>query len=145
MQTQHTHSEIELPPQDVAREYLANLQGLTRELDQAMTAIAQRELPTLQESIRRQQARCNELTHLRSREGFVQQLQPGAGSIGPDLEEEIQAATQTLLMLNRQYSALLKHSGNTLRLLVGLFRSYHGPDQVNSGLNPNRQTWSCEV
>jgi len=144
MQTEAAKSEDGRPSHDGAKDYLASLQNLASEVDRAMNAIVQRELPSLQESLRRQQATCAELVHLRSRADFLQELQVETGLISPDLAEEIQAATASLLMLNKQYSALLKHSGSTLRLFLGLFRSFHGSVPASS-LNPNLQTWSCEV
>ena len=53
--------------------------------------------------------------------------------------------TGTLVTLNKRYSALLKHSGETMRLFAGLFRCYSDMPEQGSGFRNNVHTWSCEL
>jgi hypothetical protein len=147
MQTEEMQPETGHLSQDEAKEYLANLQGLAAELNRAMEAIVKRELPSFQDSLHLQQSKSARLADLRhaSRLRLVPGSMPATGPVDSDLASEIQAATDTLLLLNRRYSALLKHSGDTLRLLAGLYRSYRASGQPGSGIRANLQTWSCEV
>jgi len=151
MQTEETKSWVERLSPDEAKDCLASLLSLASHVDGAMDAIVQRKLPLLQENVRLQEASCDRLTDLRRRSKRV----PSVGSetentpIDSDLAAEIEAATASLLLLNQRYSALLKHSGETLRLLAGLYRSYCSFAQSRSGaqanLQANLRTWSCEV
>lgn len=133
------HSEITgLLGQDEAEEYLAHLQGLAVELEGAMEAIVKGELPSLRRSLHVQEATCARLEYLgRDPEAKIEQ--------GSDLAAEIMRAAETLLLLNQRYSALLKHSGETLRLFAGLFRSYHSSAQFTPSVQAGLQTWSCEI
>jgi hypothetical protein len=47
--------------------------------------------------------------------------------------------------LNKRYSALLKHSGDTMRLFAGLFQSYSGPRPQAAAGRLQVNTWSCEL
>ncbi len=132
---------------DEGRECLANLQGLARELETAMNSIAMQELFLLQESIRGQQAACSQLEHLqRGRRSTLLADEAFAETcVASDLAFQIEEAIAAVLSLNERYAALLRHSGDTLRLFAGLFRNYQGPTQSASGLQANLQTWSCEI
>lgn len=147
MQTEDTQSWFERLSQEEAEECLVSLQGLTNQLHRAMDAIVTRKLPLLQDSLHHQQATCDRLEDLkhRSNDRFARGSEPETTAIDSDLAEEIKAATATLLTLNSRYSVLLKYSGETLRLLSGLYRSYRGFAQPASGIQSSLQTWSCEV
>jgi hypothetical protein len=132
---------------DNANDYLANLRDLAGELEKAMDAIAQQELPELRRSIDVQQTVCSRLAHMQRKRSLTLAGDPRsqAQRIEPDLDFQIGEAIAAVLVLNRRYAALLKHSGETLRLFAGLFRSYQGSTQPPSGMQGNLQTWSCEV
>lgn len=146
-QPDSTQSWVERLSRDEAEECLTNLRGLAGELDDAMQAIVNRQLPSLQGSIYLQQASCARLAAIRHRANDRLKLDamPDEGPIDSDLAAEIEAAKDTLLKLNRRYSALLKHSKETLRMLAGLYCAYLGSAQPATGIQSNLQTWSCEV
>jgi chromosome segregation ATPase len=145
---------------DDAQEYLTNLKGLSSELERAMEAIVSRELAALQDSLQIQRSRCARLSDLQQSAKVRQLLKsPSASSADRDLsleiESEVEAATEVLLMRSRQYSALLRHAGETLRLLAGLYRGYVHPNEGQRYLHQGhgrtadgqraRQGWHCEM
>ena len=132
---------------DEANDYLANLRGLARELEKAMDSIARQELPALQQSIQVQQTACTRLAHIQRSRSLALAGDPRLEGerVDSDLAFQISEAIAAVMVLNRRYAALLKHSGETLRLFAGLFRTYQGSTQPTSGLQGKLQTWSCEV
>ncbi len=124
-----------------ATDYLTSLESLARELETATEAIIAGALPSLEESVARQQAECSrlivwtELMAARRAHNIVP-----AEAADAALLDRILTASSILLKLNRRYSALLKHSGDTLRLLSGLSRSYHGQMEASA-----LRTFSCEL
>jgi hypothetical protein len=132
---------------DEGQEYLANLQVLARELDRAMKAVVDQELPSLQDSLQLQQATCIELSFLAQRVNTrsVEEMDLQAESLDPDLASEIREAAETLIILNRNYSALLRHSEDTLRLFAELFRCYEGTAHSSRRHQTGPSTWSCEI
>ncbi len=147
MQTQAQQSAIEGLSQSEGEQYLTNLRGLADHLQSAMDAIVQRSLASLQHSLQLQQISCGRIADLRHR-STTRLDDPSTSetvSIDADLASEIEAATDSLLTLNRSYSALLKHSGDTLHLLAGLYRSYRGFAQQESEGRAALPTWSCEI
>jgi len=132
---------------DEGKEYLASLHNLAGELETAMNCIARQELSPLQESIRAQQAACSRLAHMQRGRGA--RLAASKALVvhcdDSDLSLQIEEAVSAVLVLNNRYAALLRHSGETLRLFAGLFRSYQGSTRPNSGTQANLQSWSCEV
>lgn len=147
MQREEIQSWIETLSQEEAEGCLANLRGLASQLDGAMDAIVTRQLASLQTNLHLQFASCANLAGIRyrskQRPGQVSQRE--AETVDPDLAGEIKSATEALLMLNKRYAALLKHSGDTLQLLAGLYRSHLSSVQPGSGGGGNLQTWSCEI
>jgi hypothetical protein len=132
---------------DEGKEYLANLQCLAGELETAMNCIARQELFPLQESIKVQQAACSRLAHIqRGRSAKLSADRAlSTNCEDSDLSFQIEEAVASVLVLNKRYAALLRHSGETLRLFAGLFRSYQGSTHSTSAVQANLQTWSCEV
>ncbi len=129
-----------------AEEYLVALQTLSQELDRAMSAIVARELPVFEESVTRQLAHCVRLAEIPARAQARRGAQPDAIlPVDKELASRISAATGTLVTLNKRYAALLKHSGETMRLFAGLFRSYSDHPEQGSGMRTNHHTWSCEL
>jgi hypothetical protein len=151
METDETKSWVGRLSRDEAQDCLGTLRGLASQLDSAMDAMVQRKLPLLRNSLHLQQASCARLMDLRhrSQRGPAPIADAESAFSDSDLAAEIEAAARSLLILNDRYAALLKHSGETLRLLAGLYRSYRGPAPLASGaqanLEANLQTWSCEV
>jgi hypothetical protein len=147
MQAEQTHSISGNLSQTEAQEYLESLEDLARELDRAMQAIAARELSLLEDSVSRQRAACAHLVELPKRSKARRLKSPETVSVPPDAElnSRIQTAAESLLILNKRYSLLLKHSGETVRLFAGLFRSYAGHTHPGAGTGPNLHTWSCEL
>lgn len=131
---------------DEGHEYLANLQVLGRELDRAMKAVVDQELPSLQDSLYLQQAACAQLNFLAQRVHTrgAEQADLDAAPLDPGLAAEIREAAESLVLLNRNYSALLRHSEDTLRLFAELFRCYQGWSQPSHGNKNAPSTWSCE-
>lgn len=133
------------PP--VAQHYLESLQELAQELDSAMAALASRTLPAFETSVSRQLvlcARLGDLTH-RSKTGPPANSDAATAPIDTELSGRIAAATATLITLNKRYSALLRHSGDTLRLFAGLFRAYPGPTSQRPAPPASLRTWSCQL
>jgi hypothetical protein len=147
MQTEvFQQSVVPPPPRSPAEEYLASLQTLAGELDQAMGAIVTKSLPELEESVSRQKATCARIAEI-SGGSTTQRLQDPAAAVPLDeeLAGRITAATATLLALNKRYSVLLQHSGDTVRLFAGLYRGYNGTLQQANAMRSNVNTWSCEL
>ncbi len=128
--------------------YLHTVEELSLQLEQAMQAIVTRSLPALQESVSRQRLTCSQLLALpryldRDR---ALEFENSDSGMDADLTARIAAAGHTLETLNKCYSALLGHTGDTMRLLARLLGGYGTP--VSAGLAANladRSTWSCEA
>jgi hypothetical protein len=122
-----------------AEEYLSTLEILASELDLAMVAIVEKKLPGFEASVERQRANCARLAEI--------PLQPSEDTrpMDSDLAARIKDAANMLSTLNKRYSALLKHSGDTMKLFAGLFRSYNGALQQRAGSGHSIHTWSCEL
>ena len=129
-------------------ELVERLEDLGLEIESAMTAIAGDRLDAFEQSVRRQEIACNRLSALagelapRVANGF-----PSDPEGDTALNLRLRAATAAIKALNAQYSALLRHSGHSLRLLASLSvasTGYAGRSRrpVNQ---PRQQTWSCEV
>ena len=127
--------------QQEAEQYLGHLQALSSELETAMQGVVARQLPAFDESLQRQRATCALLTDLPRRAAARRSSGDDEAPLDPDLASRIKEAALTLNTLNQTYSALLKHSGDTLRLFAGLCRSYSGPVAIQ----PRVHTWSCEL
>ena len=130
-----------------AEEYLANLRVLASELDRAMKAVVNQELWSLKESVRLQRETCARLSYFGRPPESRLANNPHLEAIGPesDIANEIKAAIDRLLTLNRTYSALLRHSGDTLRVFATLFRGHYNSAPTSSGGQANLRTWSCEL
>ena len=130
-------------PRPLALEYLEHLEALRLELETATAAVGVNALATFEESVARQQGLCASLERLAGRmvaphePGVMQPCQNG------DLARRICSAAESLRTLNLHYAALLKHSGESVRLFAGLCRSYSG--QFHPGLPAAgfRGEWSC--
>jgi len=147
MQTEEQQpNRTPIPPLD-AEDYIENLQTLAQELDRAMGAIVARALPTFEDSLCRQRAVCARLTALPARSAQQQRHHPDLPlePLDENLAARILAAATHLNVLNQRYSALLKHSGETMRLFAGLFRSYSERGQQSAGSPITYRTWSCEL
>jgi hypothetical protein len=137
--------------QHEAHEYLEALQTLTLEVDRAMDALATRALHSFEDSLARQRTSCSRLAEiaklsgLRHAQGSAATTSAVDSPVDADLAERIKVASYTLNSLNKSYSALLRHSGDTFRQFAGLFQSYTGPMQQTSAPRVNVSTWSCEL
>ena len=147
MQTQDQQSWIDVLSQSEGEQCLASIHSLSDQLRSAMDAIVQRSLSSLQHSLHLQQITCGRIADLRYRS--TERLNCTTPSetvcLDSDLASEIMAARDSLVLLNNNYSALLKHSGETLRLLAGFNRSYRGFAQPASDTRATRPSWSCEI
>ena len=127
--------------------YLHTVEELSRQLEQAMQAIVNRSLPAFQESVSRQRMTCSQLLALPRYLGPDRAFKvPSSDSgVDADLSVRIAAAGDALQTLNKRYSALLGHTGDTMRLLARLLGGYHVPASAGLAANPaNLSTWSCE-
>jgi len=131
----------------LAANYLLQLQALAGEISVSMDAIACNALAKLQESIAKQEMLCAGLAGMAHAvsEGFRPLDQPSYKGIDAAVERRIGAARKTVLDLNSQYAALLKHSGRTITLLTSLCKSQTGQFQEARGPRSKYQTWSCEM
>ena len=131
----------------LAAVYLQQMQSLACEISISMDAIAANALPTLQESIAKQEMLCAGLASMVNAvsEGLRPSEQPAFSGIDTAVEKKIGAARKTLLDLNLKYAALIKHSGRTIALLSTLCKSHTGQFQEARGPRLKYQTWSCEM
>jgi hypothetical protein len=131
----------------LAATYLQQLQALAAEIPIAMDAIAANALPTLQDSIAKQEMLCASLATMAPAFGDGPQASKQSFALQTDtaVEVKIQAARRSLVELNMQYAALLRHSGRSIALLISLCRSHTGNFQEALGPRLKRHTWSCEM
>jgi hypothetical protein len=131
----------------IAANYLQQLQALAGEIAVSTDAIAANALPAFQESIAKQEMLCSSLASMSNavREGFRSPDHPLHSSTASALELKIRAATGELQQLNMQYAALLKHSGKSIALLISLCKSHTGQFPEAREPRPKHQTWSCEM
>ena len=131
----------------LAASYLQQLQALAAEIPIAMDAIAAHALPTLQDSIAKQEMLCASLATMAPAfgDGSHASEQVPAALADSAVEMKIRAARRALVELNMQYAALLKHSGRSIALLISLCRSHSGNFQEALGPRLKRHTWSCEM
>jgi hypothetical protein len=127
-------------------ENLRLLRSLAQELERAMQAIARNSLEDLEDSIANQQSLSAQLVELRGDvAGLLKKNTPSPIEIDEDLMQQVRAASSTLQLLNRRYSALLHHSSRSVEMMVSLFSSFRGQIQEDSGPGLKYQTWSCQV
>jgi hypothetical protein len=141
-------SDLALQTRDqLAANFLQQMQELAHEISAAMDAIAGNAIPKFQESVARQEMLCASLAAMANTvgEGFHSSRQPKLSGIDPAVEFKIRAASNAISELNLQYSALLKHSSRSIALLALLCRSYSGQIQEARGPRLKHQTWSCEM
>jgi hypothetical protein len=145
-------------PKPLALEYLQHIEALTAEIKAGMDAIGSNALSSFERSVSKQQDICTSLSQLTcqmSRLSLERETGQGIRQAGallprpasaPDraLTNRIRIAAELLLDLNRQYAALLKHSGESVRLFAGLCRSYTGHFQSPAEIGANRPGWSCQ-
>ena len=130
----------------LAANYLQQLQALAFEISVAMDAIARNAITSFQESVAKQEMLCAVLANLAHTIG-----EPVTSAERPPLlsdssvARKIRVTTTAIRDLNLQYAALLKHSGRSIALLVSLCRSHTGQLQEAGGSRSKRQTWSCEM
>jgi hypothetical protein len=131
----------------LAATYLQQLHALAAEIPIAMDAIAAHALPTLQESIAKQELLCANLTSMAAAfgDGPRASAQTLVAPADSEVDVKIRAARLALVELNTRYAALLKHSGRSIALLISLCRSHSGNFQEAQGSRLKHQTWSCEV
>ena len=122
-----------------AAQYLEHMHGLAAELERGMDSIAGNVLADFEESITNQQAIAAHLTELAKDFG----LPPHGTHADPEMAAQIQAANRHLQVLNKRYSALLRHSSHSVAQMISLFESLKGYYRQTSGSNHRR--WSCEA
>ena len=124
-----------------ASEYLEKLHMLIYELQVSMDAIANRALPALEESISRQLFLCSRLSQGSfTSTAHLSYLGASCSSADLELAQRISSATGDLISLNKCYSRLLQHSGDTVRLFQNLCDSYAGQEHSSAPIR-----WSCEL
>lgn len=130
-----------------AGEHLRLLRSLAIELERAMQAIADNDLPELEDSIANQQSLSSTLSILAEelRGSAPANRSTPAQSIDGELMGQIHAASAELQKLNLRYSILLQHSSRSVAMMVSLFRSFTGQLQEASGAGLKHQTWSCQI
>lgn len=114
--------------------------ALEVELRTAMAAIAGNALIDFEESVRRQEALCIRLTAMA---GAAFKLIPGRGmELGQD---DLRRAAEVLESTNRDYRALLRHSGRSIELLSLLTNGYTGHRKEARNAGSTYGTWNCEM
>lgn len=129
-----------------AGEHLQLLRLLAAELERAMQAISDNNLPEFQDSIAAQQDMCARLAQVaEGAEPCAASACSSRDSIPAALTEEIRAAAAELEHLNLRYSYLLKYSSRSVAMMVSLFHSFQGQLKEGSGAGSKMQTWSCQA
>lgn len=140
-------------------EWLERLQVLAVELEAGMSALAANQLSAFEESVARQQSLCGQLGAVVPRQRASSR--PDAAGMQHDelhavsweagdaeLAKRIHSASQTIQVLNARYTALLRHSGRSLRMFATLQGGCEGHLPRRAGAAPQgktqRHTWSCE-
>ena len=130
----------------LAANYLQQLQALAFEISVAMDAIARNAITTFQESVAKQEMLCAVLANLANTIGErVSSAERPPLLSDSSVARKIRVTTTAIRDLNLQYAALLNHSGRSIALLVSLCRSHTGQLQEAGGSRSKRQTWSCEM
>lgn len=129
-----------------AGEHLELLHALGRELERAMQAIANNNLPELEDSVAQQQSLSGRLSELAD----LLRAPAGAGNadraaVGGTLGQQIRSAQTRLQQLNLRYSILLHHSSRSVALMASLLNSFRGQIQEAPGARLKHQTWSCRA
>ncbi len=145
-----TSEQVDFPRQ-LAFQYLEQIELLADAVKTGMSAVGANALPAFEKSVARQQEICAGLCRLA---GQLNLEQPAAakdgGSLRPlsaadrSLARRIQLAGASLLQLNAEYAALLRHSGESVRLFAGLCRSYTAHFQPPVVAGQPRTAWSCK-
>lgn len=125
-------------------QYLEQSHRLAAELQRGMDFIAANALADFEESIANQQAIAAQLAELAR--DFA--LPAHGGLTGSPLRDsemaaQVQAANRHLQVLNKRYSALLRHSSHSVGQMISLFKSLKGYYRQTSG--PSHLGWSCEA
>ena len=142
------HEEWRLP----ALEYLNCIEALQQEMEAGIHAVGANAISLLVASVARQQELCTGLCLLTAERklhsehgGSPRTIKIGLRSSEDyALAERIQVATSSLRSLNDRYAALLKHSGESIRLFAGLCQSYQGLQEPSSADSATRTGWSCK-
>ncbi len=127
--------------------YLHTVEELSQQVEQAMQAIVARSLPAFQESVGRQRRTCSQLLAMPRYLDPDCAFKMSSSDVGADadLSARIAAAGDALQSLNKRYSALLGHTGDTMRLLARLLGGYRIPASAALAANQaSLSTWSCE-
>jgi hypothetical protein len=139
-QSVQTHDQL-------AGEYLVQLQALAFEISAAMDAIAGNALTSFQESVAKQEMLCGVLAGMANAISARVKLSGQTLLVLSDstVERKIRATSEAIRELNLQYAALLRHSGRSIALLASLCRFHTGQFQEARGHRSKRQTWSCDI
>ena len=131
----------------VAATYLEQLQALAFEISVTMDAIADNALPTLQESVAKQEMLCASLATMADtvNQCFGSPGEPSRPRTDAAIDGKIRSTSAAICDLNLQYAALLRHSGKSIAVLASLYRSHTGQFQEARGPRSKHQTWSCEM
>jgi hypothetical protein len=144
-QQNSTSIASESRPSTPVHEYLACLQALRLQLSLAIEAIAKNDVGAFSQGVTQQLALCTRLTELAAKHRL-----PLSGLWGTtdtsaveDIDRQIREAQMHLLQVNRDYAALLKHTGRTVQMLCRATESLAGYTASGRPLEPAaRRTWS---
>jgi hypothetical protein len=127
-----------------AEQYLEESHRLAAELQRGMDSIAANALAEFEESIANQQAIAAHLTELAKDFALPAHGSLTSSALGDsEIAAQIQAANCHLQVLNKRYSALLRHSSQSAAQMISLLTSLKGYYRQTSG--PSHQGWSCEA
>ncbi|HEX4155120.1 MAG TPA: hypothetical protein VHY48_05865 [Acidobacteriaceae bacterium] len=125
-------------------QYLEQSHRLAAELQRGMDSIAANALADFEESIANQQSIAAHLTELAKDFALPAQGSLTGSPLGDsEIAAQIQAANRHLQVLNKRYSALLRHSTQSAAQMISLLTSLKGYYRQTSG--PSHQGWSCEA
>lgn len=118
------------PRERLLADYLTALNALTLELDAAISAISRNALPDLQESIRRQEVLCGDISTLAASltvsPAFNKDVSKSTLAQIAGWERRILNAAHALRSANQRYNALIRHCRRSIDMFSSLCRSYSG-------------------
>ena len=126
--------------------FIEQVGDLSAEIRSAMLAIADDRLAAFEQSVSRQEFLSGKLRELAIQVGPLPRSAPSSGieaDAQQDLSTRLRVTSATLQALNLQYAALLRHSGQSVRLMATLTNTY-AQREKHPGSQLKRRTWSWE-
>ena len=132
-------------PAKEEQQHLARVRALIGEVETAITAIAENDLPRLQTALANQESLCCNLAATQWTPAAPVRLNQTAQSEASRTATETQEAYVALARLNRAYDELVKRSKKCTDLLIALYCGHGEGYGKPPAVGQPAQTLSCEV